>query len=103
MRRGKPGGAWEGIVMKPKRAKRERRKVREAPSMDAILKYPNAKASFDKLVSDGLEPEALVTVLQNAALFERRGDGDESISPEGIPLYTIKRLPKRLEEMASTI
>ena len=46
--------------MKPKRAKRERRKVREAPSMDAILKYPNAKASFDKLVSDGLEPEKLL-------------------------------------------
>lgn len=71
--------------------------------MDAILKYPNAQAFFDKLVSNGVEPDALVTVLQNAAQFERRGEGDEAITPEGIPLYTIKRLPKRLEEMASTI
>src|ERR1017187_1256300 len=103
MRKGMLYSERKGIAMKPKRAKRERRKEREAPSMDAILKYPNAQAFFDKLVSNGGEPDALVTVLQNAAQFLRRGGGGEAITPEGIAIYTIKRLPNRPEEMASTI
>jgi len=97
------GGEWSGIVMRAKRAKRERRKDRAAPSMDAILKYPSAKASFARLVSEGVPSEALETLLHNAAIVERRGGEDESITPEGIPLYTIKRFAKSLEGIASTI
>jgi len=80
---------------------------RKLPVRETILEYGGvreAREAFDRLVLAGVAPNEIVYILQRVAWWYR----PETIEklrgyPTEIPSYTIKRLPKYLEQMAAPI
>jgi len=90
-------------MMLGRNAKSSANEQKDPPDIGAILSYPGAREAFDALVENGCDPDIIGRQLQAVALFQRRRQVLEDSAPKGIPLYTIRRLPKRLKDLASQI